>query len=115
MSASPSKDLEGEVGVQSPDEQEHMDQPETSQQQPAFDFEVKEQDRWLPIANGESSLLPIYLCLHLPVCIYACGRGKKAFHTHKIALPQFNPFKHTHTSHTPSFSAPAIRTLTRHP
>ncbi|KAG0133203.1 histone-fold-containing protein [Tuber indicum] len=51
MSASPSKDLEGEVGVQSPDEQEHMDQPETSQQQPAFDFEVKEQDRWLPIAN----------------------------------------------------------------
>ncbi|KAH8148190.1 uncharacterized protein LAJ45_07642 [Morchella importuna] len=53
MSASPSKDLEVEVGAQSPDEQEHMDrdQPETSQPPPVFDFEVKEQDRWLPIAN----------------------------------------------------------------
>ncbi|CUS10180.1 unnamed protein product [Tuber aestivum] len=63
MSASPSKDLEGEVGVQSPDEQEHMDQPEASQQQPAFDFEVKEQDRWLPIANGmEEDRLPSCIC-----------------------------------------------------
>jgi hypothetical protein len=25
-----------------------------TQQQPVFDFEVKEQDRWLPIANGKS-------------------------------------------------------------
>ncbi|KAL7272854.1 transcriptional activator hap3 [Rhizina undulata] len=52
MPLSPSKEVE-EVGVQSPDEQEHMerDQPETSQQPPVFDFEVKEQDRWLPIAN----------------------------------------------------------------
>ncbi|KAL0639622.1 transcriptional activator hap3 [Maublancomyces gigas] len=59
MSASPSKELEVEVGAQSPDEQEHMDrdQPEPSQQPPVFDFEVKEQDRWLPIANGECASL----------------------------------------------------------
>lgn len=56
MSASPPKDLDAEVGEQdqSPDEQEqHMDrgQQDASQQPPVFDFEVKEQDRWLPIAN----------------------------------------------------------------
>ncbi|KAI5846963.1 CCAAT-binding factor complex subunit HapC [Tricharina praecox] len=58
MSASPPKDLDAEVGEhdQSPDEQEqqeHMErnQQDASQQQPVFDFEVKEQDRWLPIAN----------------------------------------------------------------
>jgi hypothetical protein len=28
-------------------------QQDASQQPPVFDFEVKEQDRWLPIANGE--------------------------------------------------------------
>ncbi|KAF8245934.1 histone-fold-containing protein [Wilcoxina mikolae CBS 423.85] len=57
MSASPTKDLEAEVGEQdqSPDEQDQQElmergQQET-QQQPVFDFEVKEQDRWLPIAN----------------------------------------------------------------
>lgn len=69
MSASPSKELEVEVGAQSPDEQEHMDrdQPEPSQQPPVFDFEVKEQDRWLPIANGESSSSRIcILCPALP-------------------------------------------------
>lgn len=69
MSASPSKELEVEVGAQSPDEQEHMDrdQPEPSQQPTVFDFEVKEQDRWLPIANGESSSSRIcILCPALP-------------------------------------------------
>ena len=106
MSASPSKDLEGEVGVQSPDEQEHMDQPETSQQEPAFDFEVKEQDRWLPIANGESNILPIYLSLHLPVCIYACGRGKKTFHIQNRS-PAIQPIKaHPHFTYPPPFPPP---------
>jgi hypothetical protein len=53
MSASPSKELEVEVGDQSPDE-EHMERGQgEASQQPVFDFEVKEQDRWLPIANGE--------------------------------------------------------------
>ncbi|CCX30152.1 Similar to Transcriptional activator HAP3; acc. no. P13434 [Pyronema omphalodes CBS 100304] len=57
MSASPSKELEQEVGEreQSTDEQDHqelMDRgTQEAQQQPVFDFEVKEQDRWLPIAN----------------------------------------------------------------
>ncbi|KAI5798978.1 histone-fold-containing protein [Geopyxis carbonaria] len=54
MSASPSKELEAEVGdqEQSPDEQEHMERgQQEASQQPVFDFEVKEQDRWLPIAN----------------------------------------------------------------
>jgi histone H3/H4 len=51
MSASPSKELEVEVGDQSPDE-EHMERGQgEASQQPVFDFEVKEQDRWLPIAN----------------------------------------------------------------
>lgn len=72
MSASPSKELEVEVGAQSPDEQEHMDrdQPEPSQQPPVFDFEVKEQDRWLPIANGESSSSRI--CILCPALFYLC-------------------------------------------
>ncbi|RPB27211.1 hypothetical protein L211DRAFT_780230 [Terfezia boudieri ATCC MYA-4762] len=50
MSASPPKDLDAEVGVQSSDDMER-DQAESSQQASGFDFEVKEQDRWLPIAN----------------------------------------------------------------
>jgi len=60
MMASTPKDLDAEVEEhdQSPDEQEqqeHMErgQQDASQQQPVFDFEVKEQDRWLPIANGQ--------------------------------------------------------------
>jgi len=58
MPTSPSKDAEVGEHDQSPDEQEQSelmerDQQDASQQQPVFDFEVKEQDRWLPIANGE--------------------------------------------------------------
>jgi hypothetical protein len=33
-----------------------------TQQQPVFDFEVKEQDRWLPIANGKSLPTLDFLC-----------------------------------------------------
>lgn len=36
---------------QSPDEQEPMESGQQEASQPVFDFEVKEQDRWLPIAN----------------------------------------------------------------
>jgi hypothetical protein len=88
MSASPPKDLDAEAGEQdqSPDEQEqqHMDrgQQDASQQPPVFDFEVKEQDRWLPIANGE--FVPEWLVLFcfvlfcfvlfffLPAILYIC-------------------------------------------
>ncbi|KAJ5032748.1 uncharacterized protein L3040_009341 [Drepanopeziza brunnea f. sp. 'multigermtubi'] len=48
MSASP-KETDHEAGVQSPDDPDAvMNDPHNSL---AFEFEVKEQDRWLPIAN----------------------------------------------------------------
>ncbi|KAI5786392.1 histone-fold-containing protein [Peziza echinospora] len=50
MSSSPPKDLDVDGEIQSPDEMDR-DQAESSQQPSGFDFEVKEQDRWLPIAN----------------------------------------------------------------
>ncbi|KAI9720009.1 MAG: hypothetical protein M1812_003135 [Candelaria pacifica] len=53
MSASPQKDVDVEPGAQSPDETEHMerDLQESQAQALGYEFEVKEQDRWLPIAN----------------------------------------------------------------
>ncbi|PGH10204.1 hypothetical protein AJ80_07563 [Polytolypa hystricis UAMH7299] len=51
-SASPPKDPEVEPGIQSGDDQEHMEREHQDTQAPGQgDFEVKEQDRWLPIAN----------------------------------------------------------------
>ncbi|KAI9828628.1 MAG: hypothetical protein M1832_001731 [Thelocarpon impressellum] len=51
MSASPPKEENVEPGAQSPDD-EHMDRdPESAAQGLSYEFEVKEQDRWLPIAN----------------------------------------------------------------
>ena len=54
MSASPPKDVDVEQGGQSPDD---LDVQMNDHQDPhasglAYEFEVKEQDRWLPIANG---------------------------------------------------------------
>ncbi|KAI9835694.1 MAG: hypothetical protein M1819_001871 [Sarea resinae] len=53
MSASPPKEVDVEPGAQSPDEAEHMerDPQDTQAQGLGYEFEVKEQDRWLPIAN----------------------------------------------------------------
>ncbi|KAL9620577.1 MAG: hypothetical protein Q9160_004938 [Pyrenula sp. 1 TL-2023] len=52
MSASPPKETEVEQGAQSGDDPEHMErEQEGNQGQGLGDFEVKEQDRWLPIAN----------------------------------------------------------------
>ena len=48
MAGSPSKEME--EGLNSPDNE--MEGENTT----GFDFEVKEQDRWLPIANGKSTL-----------------------------------------------------------
>ena len=42
-----------EAGAQSPDD-EPMDRDPDQSQGLAYEFEVKEQDRWLPIANGKS-------------------------------------------------------------
>ena len=56
MSVSPPKDGEG-AGDASPDNSEQMnDRGEEAQAREAYDFDVKEQDRWLPIANGGSYL-----------------------------------------------------------
>ena len=56
MSASPPEKAEAEQGPQSGDEAEHMERGEAGDTsgQGLGDFEVKEQDRWLPIANGWS-------------------------------------------------------------
>lgn len=66
MSASPSK-AEGphEEDVQSPETEDK------EQEQPAmYEFEVKEQDRWLPIANGEflMALLVSFFAVYTPLC-----------------------------------------------
>lgn len=61
MSDSPqSPPKEVEQGVQSPDEEAQMNDPQDPQAGGlAYEFEVKEQDRWLPIANGASNPLPL--------------------------------------------------------
>ena len=55
MSVSPPRE-DVEHGGPSPDNSEHMDRgdPEAQARELAYEFEVKEQDRWLPIANGWS-------------------------------------------------------------
>lgn len=49
-STSPAKEPELDPEVQSGEEQEPMDKDHNDA--PHGEFEVKEQDRWLPIANG---------------------------------------------------------------
>ena len=51
--------------AQSPDEEQPMDRnaEETQAQGLGYEFEVKEQDRWLPIANGTSISLAYSLRL----------------------------------------------------
>lgn len=51
-STSPSKEPEVEPEVQSGEDQEQMDKDQQDHTQGQSEFEVKEQDRWLPIANG---------------------------------------------------------------
>jgi hypothetical protein len=53
MSASPPKEPDVEQGVPSPgNAEEPMDPQDPHASGLSYDFEVKEQDRWLPIANG---------------------------------------------------------------
>lgn len=54
MSDSPqSAPKDVDPGVQSPDAEEQMNEPQDPQSTGLiYEFEVKEQDRWLPIANG---------------------------------------------------------------
>jgi hypothetical protein len=67
MSDSPPKnDQDLETGAQSGEEPDQMDRELEGVQQGLGDFEVKEQDRWLPIANGWfRSTLPVRFWLHL--------------------------------------------------
>lgn len=84
MSDSPqSPPKEVEQGVQSPDEEAQMNDPQDLQAGLAYEFEVKEQDRWLPIANGAYQILFLLrpdsracalLCLSL-VCPLHSYRG----------------------------------------
>jgi hypothetical protein len=75
-SDSPSKEPDVADTAQSGEEQDQ----EMSREEPQGlgDFEVKEQDRWLPIANGWSRFICILrfvrpLRYHLRVCVFGCG------------------------------------------
>ena len=72
MSVSPPKDGEGageNSTVNSPQEDMNQQSGEAQPHAETYDFDVKEQDRWLPIANGRSINSPCHLCpkmaLHL--------------------------------------------------
>lgn len=58
MAASPSKDPDVEQ-TQSGEEEGDMSRQDEGQGGGLGDFEVKEQDRWLPIANGWSSFISL--------------------------------------------------------
>ncbi|KAK3178922.1 hypothetical protein OEA41_001059 [Lepraria neglecta] len=61
MSVSPPKEGAEQGDATPENNSESMDRGEEVQAREAYDFEVKEQDRWLPIANGWSqSLLPAF-------------------------------------------------------
>jgi hypothetical protein len=60
-SASPPKEPDVEPETQSGDDPEQMDRDNQDPSGQGQDFEVKEQDRWLPIANG------VFFCsFHVP-------------------------------------------------
>lgn len=63
MSVSPPKETAEQADANEDNNSESMDRGEEVQAREAYDFEVKEQDRWLPIANGWS--LP-------PILMHSC-------------------------------------------
>ena len=62
MSVSPPKETAEQTDANEDNNSESMDRGEEVQAREAYDFEVKEQDRWLPIANGWS-FSPNSLCI----------------------------------------------------
>ena len=89
MSSTPPK-KDGVEPPQSPDDDQHMDRnaEDTQAQGLGYEFEVKEQDRWLPIANGAySPVLPQHfpsldLRTTLPVCTSLdCSRRRRQMPT----------------------------------
>lgn len=69
MSVSPPKE-DVEAGGPSPENSDLMDRGDTEAQAPElYEFDVKEQDRWLPIANGWS---PVGFMQRHPIsCAYS--------------------------------------------
>ena len=82
MSSTPPKKEGVEQAAQSPDDEpESMDREaqETQAQGLGYEFEVKEQDRWLPIANGASiSLSPTCPLICAPFC--SCCKSTDRYH-----------------------------------
>ena len=79
MSDSPPKETDVEQSAQSGEEENHMDREQEGTQQGLGDFEVKEQDRWLPIANGWLRFIPDpvvagfdLLVPCVTYCVFAC-------------------------------------------
>lgn len=72
MSDSPqSPPKEVEQGVQSPDEEAQMNDPQDPQASGlTYEFEVKEQDRWLPIANGALISPFCFIVIREGVCCF---------------------------------------------
>jgi hypothetical protein len=71
MSASPPKDADVEPGDPTPENSEHMDRGDAdsaTRDTQYNELDVKEQDRWLPIANGKSS----YPRFQFPVFPLSC-------------------------------------------
>lgn len=77
MSASPPKETDVEQGGPSPENSEHMDRadPDAQARDLAYEFEVKEQDRWLPIANG--SFFSCHHVMHLPLLLCSSRTGRR--------------------------------------
>lgn len=75
MSQSPKEIEEVEPATQTPEENDPQQQNDQNEgemslrpEDVGYDFEVKEQDRWLPIANGEYSLATL-LRLSVAPCV----------------------------------------------
>lgn len=67
MSVSPPKE-DVEAGGPSPENSDHMDRGDPETQAGFYDLDVKEQDRWLPIANG---WFPVsFMQLYPIICTY---------------------------------------------
>jgi hypothetical protein len=93
MSASPPK--ETEVEQASPDDPDaQMNDPQDPHASGAYEFEVKEQDRWLPIANGQLSPYILIVLSDL--------RAQSGPSLHIEARPEWrrfvNPFYYTRSS-----------------
>jgi len=115
MAASPPKETELEQ-TQSGDEEGDMSRHDEGQGGGLGDFEVKEQDRWLPIANGWSHFIsivspssPLQRDLPIPcVTLEATWPDAAELQKHRMCVPLCNyaegprskirSFVHSHAS-----------------